>query len=124
MNSALDKNHLIYYKKVINLANADRQDAETRRISGLNVGISGANYLTEQYQISFHHFRTTFYLGLGFHTAILNGAISETSTLGITNSKNRCKLSILDQFELELFLNKDLLQLYGVNIGCKELAYV
>lgn len=107
MNSTLEKNHFINYKKVINLANADWQDAEASRISGLNVDISGTNYLTDQYQRSFHHFCTTSYLGLDYHNAILNGAISairETGTLRIANSKNRCKLAILDQFEQELSL--------------------
>ncbi|ABE54131.1 conserved hypothetical protein [Shewanella denitrificans OS217] len=107
MNSTLEKNHVINYKKVINLANADWQDAEASRISGLNVDISGTNYLTDQYQRSFHHFCTTSYLGLDYHNAILNGAISairETGTLRIANSKNRCKLAILDQFEQELSL--------------------
>ncbi|WP_115617576.1 8-amino-7-oxononanoate synthase family protein [Chromobacterium vaccinii] len=105
MNSAPNKNHFINYKKVISVANADWQDAEARRISGLNVEVSGRNYLTDQYERSFHHFCTTSYLGLDYHPAILNGAIDairETGTLRVANSKNRCKLAILDQYEQEL----------------------
>lgn len=102
---APNKNNFINYKKVVSLANADWQDAEEHRISGLNVEVRGVNYLTDQHARSFHHFCTTSYLGLDYHPAILNGAIraiSETGTLRIANSKNRCKLAILDQYEQEL----------------------
>ncbi|WP_242687791.1 hypothetical protein [Photorhabdus stackebrandtii] len=47
----------------------------------------------------------TSYLGLDYHNDILNGAIDaikETGSLRIPNSKNRCKLSILENYEQEL----------------------
>lgn len=62
MKSAPNKNNFINYRKVISIANADWQNAEELRISGLNVKVSGTNYLTDQYARNFHHFCTTSYL--------------------------------------------------------------
>lgn len=105
MHTELNKNNFINYKKIVSLADADWQDAEKKRISGLNVNVSGTNYLTDQHRRSFHHFCTTSYLGLDYHPEILNGAINairDTGTLRIANSKNRCKLAILEKYEQEL----------------------
>lgn len=93
------------YKKVIALANHDWDTAESGRVSGLNVVVKGPNQLMDQFSRTFHHFCTTSYLGLDYHPDILQGAIeglNEAGTLRIANSKNRCKLSILDQYEAEL----------------------
>lgn len=105
MSLTKEKNNFINYKKVVSLANADWQDAEEYRISGLNVSVRSENYLTDQYERSFYHFCTTSYLGLDYHPEILNGAIDairEVGTLRIANSKNRCKLAILDDYEFAL----------------------
>lgn len=105
MISISKKNNFINYKKVVHLANANWQEAKEYRILGLNVTVSGPNYLTDQYARSYYHFCTTSYLGLDYHPDILNGAISamrQTGTLRIANSKNRCKLAILEQYEQAL----------------------
>jgi 7-keto-8-aminopelargonate synthetase-like enzyme len=93
------------YRKLISLADHDWETAETGKISGLNVEIKSANRMLDQYGRAFHHFCTTSYLGLDHHPEILDGAMVtlwETGTLRVANSKNRCKLAILDQFETEL----------------------
>jgi len=90
---------------VISLADADWEEAEASRISSLNVEVEDVNFLRDQFGRSFYHFCTTSYLGLDYHPAILAGAIDairETGTLRIPNSKNRCKLGILDDYESEL----------------------
>ncbi|MDE9550393.1 aminotransferase class I/II-fold pyridoxal phosphate-dependent enzyme [Xenorhabdus bovienii] len=105
MNTEKTKNNFINYKKVVSLANENWQEAEMRKISGLSVDVAGQNYLHDQYGRHFYHFCTTSYLGLDYHPTILASAISaiqETGTLRIANSKNRCKLAILDVFEQEL----------------------
>ncbi|EJL98359.1 7-keto-8-aminopelargonate synthetase-like enzyme [Pseudomonas sp. GM102] len=93
------------YRKLISLADHDWETAEAGKISGLNVEIKSANRMLDQYGRAFHHFCTTSYLGLDHHPDLLDGAMAtlwETGTLRIANSKNRCKLAILDQFETEL----------------------
>ncbi|MDY7531489.1 aminotransferase class I/II-fold pyridoxal phosphate-dependent enzyme [Pseudomonas sp. Bout1] len=98
-------NKFTNYKKVIQLADSDWQTAKSGRICELNVTVKKANLLTDQYGRDVHHFCTTSYLGLDYHPDILKGAIrgiQEAGTLRIANSKNRCKLAILDQYETEL----------------------
>lgn len=93
------------YKKLISLADKDWQNAKSERISELNVKVNSSNFLTDQYDRDFHHFCTTSYLGLDYHPSILDGAIAglkEAGTLRIANSKNRCKLALLEQFETSL----------------------
>lgn len=93
------------YRKVISLADPDWQSAEVGKISGLNVEVKTPNVLVDQYGRTFHHFCTTSYLGLDYHPALLDGAMTalwETGTLRVANSKNRCKLAILDQYETQL----------------------
>ena len=93
------------YRKLVSLADHDWETAETGKIAGLNVEIKSANRMLDQYGRAFHHFCTTSYLGLDHHPDILDGAMTtlwETGTLRIANSKHRCKLAILDQYEIEL----------------------
>lgn len=93
------------YKKLIELAETDWHSAKTGRICELNVTVENNNYLTDQYGREFHHFCTTSYLGLDYHQDIIEGAIcgiKEAKTLRIANSKNRCKLEILERYELAL----------------------
>ncbi|WP_445179449.1 aminotransferase class I/II-fold pyridoxal phosphate-dependent enzyme [Pseudomonas sp. McL0111] len=93
------------YRKIIALANQDWDIAQQGKVAGLNVEVKGANRLLDQYGREFHHFCTTSYLGLDHHPAILEGAIAallDTGTLRVANSKNRCKLAILEQYETEL----------------------
>lgn len=97
--------HFSNYRKVIALADPDWQSAEVGKISGLNVEVKAANVLLDQYGRTFHHFCTTSYLGLDYHPALLDGAMTavwETGTLRVANSKNRCKLAILDRYETQL----------------------
>lgn len=98
-------NKFTNYKKVIQLADSDWQTAKSGRICELNVTVKKTNLLTDQYGRDVHHFCTTSYLGLDYHPDILKGAIrgiQDAGTLRIANSKNRCKLAILDQYETEL----------------------
>jgi len=93
------------YRKVISLADQDWQSAEAGKISGLNVEVKTPNVLVDQYGRTFHHFCTTSYLGLDYHPALLDGAMTalwETGTLRVANSRNRCKLALLDQYETQL----------------------
>lgn len=93
------------YRKLVSLADHDWEAAETGKIAGLNVEIKSANRMLDQYGRAFHDFCTTSYLGLDHHPDILDGAMTtlwETGTLRIANSRNRCKLAILDQYETEL----------------------
>ncbi|WP_426099539.1 MULTISPECIES: aminotransferase class I/II-fold pyridoxal phosphate-dependent enzyme [unclassified Pseudomonas] len=98
------------YKKLIELAEADWHSAKTGRICQLNVTVKNNNYLTDQHGREFHHFCTTSYLGLDYHEDIIEGAIGgirEAKTLRIANSKNRCKLEILERYELALSTHFD-----------------
>ncbi|KPH02275.1 2-amino-3-ketobutyrate CoA ligase [Pseudomonas sp. RIT-PI-q] len=93
------------YRKIISLADHDWETAERGKVAGLNVEVKSANRMVDQYGRAFHHFCTTSYLGLDHHPALLDGAMTtlwEIGTLRIANSKNRCKLAILDQYETEL----------------------
>jgi 7-keto-8-aminopelargonate synthetase-like enzyme len=105
-------NNFTNYRKLISLADHDWETAQTGKIAGLNVEIENTNQMIDQYGRSFHHFCTTSYLGLDHHPALLEGAMStlrETGTLRVANSKNRCKLTILEQYETELS------ELFGAN---------
>ncbi|MHC8321871.1 aminotransferase class I/II-fold pyridoxal phosphate-dependent enzyme [Pseudomonas sp. GB2N2] len=93
------------YRKLISLADHDWETAEAGKIAGLDVEIKNANQMVDQFGRSFHHFCTTSYLGLDYHPALLDGAMTalrEIGTLRIANSKNRCKLAALEQYEKEL----------------------
>ncbi|MFJ2712464.1 aminotransferase class I/II-fold pyridoxal phosphate-dependent enzyme [Pseudomonas sp. NPDC087346] len=93
------------FRKIIALANPDWDIAQQGKVAGLNVEVKSRNRLLDQYGREFHHFCTTSYLGLDHHPAILEGAIAallDTGTLRVANSKNRCKLAILEQYETEL----------------------
>lgn len=105
-------NNFTNYRKLISLADHDWETAQTGKIAGLNVEIENTNQMIDQYGRTFHHFCTTSYLGLDHHPALLEGAMStlrETGTLRVANSKNRCKLTILEQYETELS------ELFGAN---------
>ena len=105
MESTSFTNKFSNYKKLIELAETDWHFAKTGRICELNVTIKNNNYLTDQHGREFHHFCTTSYLGLDYHQDIIEGAICgirEAKTLRIANSKNRCKLEILERYEQEL----------------------
>lgn len=93
------------YRKAIALGDHDWQIAESGKISGLNVEIRRPNLLLDQHGRQFHHFCTTSYLGLDHHPALLEGAINalrDTGSLRVANSRNRCKLAILEHYESEL----------------------
>ncbi|MGE8188316.1 aminotransferase class I/II-fold pyridoxal phosphate-dependent enzyme [Pseudomonas sp. NPDC086278] len=93
------------YRKLISLANHDWETAEAGKVAGLNVDIRSSNRMVDQFGRAFHHFCTTSYLGLDHHPDLLEGAMTtlwETGTLRIANSRNRCKLAILEQYENEL----------------------
>lgn len=99
------KNQFSNYKKMISIADKDWIVAESMKISNLDVTIENTNYFRDQYDRTFYHFCTTSYLGLDFHPALLEGALNaltETGSLRIPNSKNRCKLNILELYEQEL----------------------
>jgi len=93
------------YRNVIDQADPNWATAEGGRICGLNVELSLSNQMSDQYGRTLHHFCTTSYLGLDNHPDLLDGAMStlwETGTLRIANSRNRCQLAILQQYENEL----------------------
>lgn len=99
------KNQFSNYKKMIAMAEPDWQRADFEKISDLNVTLKGTNLLRDQHDRFFHHFCTTSYLGLDYHPALLKGAVDallSTGSLRIPNSKNRCKLDLLDIYEHEL----------------------
>jgi 7-keto-8-aminopelargonate synthetase-like enzyme len=99
------ENTFTNYRKLISLADHDWETAEAGKIAALNVEVKCPNQLVDQFGRSFHHFCTTSYLGLDYHPALLDGAMNalrEIGTLRIANSKNRCKLAILEQYESEL----------------------
>lgn len=105
MENTQRTNRFSNYKKTINISDNDWHSAKSGRICELNVTVQSNNYLIDQYDRKFHHFCTTSYLGLDYHPAILEGAIqgvTEAKTLRIANSKNRCKLEILERYETEL----------------------
>ncbi|MDQ0650203.1 7-keto-8-aminopelargonate synthetase-like enzyme [Pseudomonas cedrina] len=98
-------NKFANHKKIIEIAEHDWQLAKAGRICELNVTVKNNNCLIDQYGRELHHFCTTSYLGLDYHHKILEGAIqgiAEAKTLRIANSKNRCKLEILEQYEAAL----------------------
>ncbi|MBA1376645.1 aminotransferase class I/II-fold pyridoxal phosphate-dependent enzyme [Pseudomonas brassicacearum] len=103
--TALPPHRFTNYRKVISLADQDWQNAHVGKAAGLNVEVKSPNVLVDQYGRTLHHFCTTSYLGLDYHPALLDGAMTtlwEAGTLRVANSKNRCKLEILDQYEIQL----------------------
>ncbi|WP_026145386.1 aminotransferase class I/II-fold pyridoxal phosphate-dependent enzyme [Pseudomonas asplenii] len=93
------------YKRVIATAEEDWDLSQNNKLSNLNVEVIRPNYLKDQYGRYLHHFCTTSYLGLDYHPDLLKGAtqaIRSTGTLRIANSKNRCKLSLLEEYEADL----------------------
>lgn len=105
LNEHVQRNKFSNYKKMISTADAHWKIAELNKISNLDVTIESTNYLKDQHNRLFHHFCTTSYLGLDYHPALLKGAIDalkSTGSLRIPNSKNRCKLNILELYEQEL----------------------
>ncbi|ROM58063.1 2-amino-3-ketobutyrate CoA ligase [Pseudomonas poae] len=105
MENTQPLNKFSNYKKTIRLSNNDWHTAKTGRICELNVTVKDRNYLTDQFGRELHHFCTTSYLGLDYNKHILKGAIEgvkSAKTLRIANSKNRCKLEILERYENEL----------------------
>jgi len=103
--TAQSPHYFTNYRKLISLADQDWQSTEAGKVSGLNVEVKTPNVLVDQYGRAFHHFCTTSYLGLDYHPALLDGAMTalwEAGTLRVANSRNRCKLAILDQYETQL----------------------
>ncbi|MBK5550923.1 aminotransferase class I/II-fold pyridoxal phosphate-dependent enzyme [Pseudomonas sp. TH03] len=99
------KNTFTNYRKLIALADHDWETAVAGKVANLNVDIKSPNHLVDQYGRGLYHFCTTSYLGLDHHPDLLKGAMTtlwETGSLRIANSKNRCKLAILEQYENEL----------------------
>ncbi len=105
MENGQATNKFTNHKKIIEIADHDWQSAKAARICELNVIVKNNNCLIDQYGRELHHFCTTSYLGLDYHHKILEGAIhgiAEAKTLRIANSKNRCKLEMLEQYETAL----------------------
>ncbi|MBO1541847.1 aminotransferase class I/II-fold pyridoxal phosphate-dependent enzyme [Pseudomonas sp. OA65] len=103
--TAQSPHYFTNYRKLISLADQDWQSTEAGKVSGLNVEVKTPNVLVDQYGRALHHFCTTSYLGLDYHPALLDGAMTalwEAGTLRVANSRNRCKLAILDQYETQL----------------------
>jgi len=99
------KNQFSNYIKIIQTADKDWQSAKAGKLCELNVTVKGTNHLIDQYGRDLYHFCTTSYLGLDYHQDILDGAIQgivAAKTLRIANSKNRCKLAILEDYETQL----------------------
>lgn len=101
----MKKNRFSNYRKIIALADKNWNIADAKKIASLNVSIEGVNLFKDQYDRTLYHFCTTSYLGLDYHSAIIEGAINalkNTGTLRVPNSKNRCKLDILELYEQAL----------------------
>lgn len=102
---SIAKNRHSNYQRMVHIAESNWNDADALRLSDLHVAVQGSNYLNDQHGRNFHHFCTTSYLGLDYHPALLEGAIQsiqQTGTLRIANSRNRCKLASLAEYENEL----------------------
>ena len=98
---------LTNFKKIINLANDSWCEAENRKTTSINAKSIGVNQYLDQYKREFIHLSTTSYLGLEYNHKIIEGAINGINTakiLRIPNSRNRCKLDLLAQYEHELSL--------------------
>ena len=103
MNSTANRHS--NYQTLIRLAETNWDEADKLKLSSLHVTVKDDNYLHDQFGRSFYHFCTTSYLGLDYHPALLDGAIQalqKTGTLRIANSRNRCQLSNLAEYETEL----------------------
>ncbi|WP_028696193.1 aminotransferase class I/II-fold pyridoxal phosphate-dependent enzyme [Pseudomonas cremoricolorata] len=93
------------YKRVIDTAETSWDYSQRSRLSGLNVTVLAPNHLADQFGRRLHHFCTSSYLGLDYHPRLLNGAVDairQNGTLRIANSRNRCKLGVLDDYEWRL----------------------
>lgn len=105
METPSSTNKFSNYKKTIQTSNQDWESAKERLICELNVTIKSTNLLIDQYGRQLQHFCTTSYLGLDYNQKILDGAIEgilQAKTLRVANSKNRCKLDMLEQYETAL----------------------
>lgn len=92
-------------KKVISLANESWEEAKLRKIISINANTLDVNKYIDQFNREFIHFCTTSYLGLEFNPKIIAGAIQGINLakiLRIPNSRNRCKLDLLSQYEESL----------------------
>lgn len=100
-----NRNRHTNYKRIIDTAEENWDVSQNNKLANLNVEVMRPNYLKDQYGRYLHHFCTTSYLGLDYHSDLLDGAtqaIRRTGTLRIANSKNRCKLSLLEEYETDL----------------------
>ncbi|MEN2470344.1 aminotransferase class I/II-fold pyridoxal phosphate-dependent enzyme [Burkholderia sp. GS2Y] len=92
-------------QKVVARSHGEWDDAQRIGLAGINATVSGRNRLHDAQGRQFAHFCTTSYLGLDYDERILEGAMNAlraTRTLRIANSRNRCKLAILDRYEQAL----------------------
>lgn len=90
------------YATMIRHAEPNWNEAEKLKLSSLHVTVENTNHLKDQHNRFFHHFCTTSYLGLDYHQALLEGAIEaikNSHTLRVANSRNRCKLRLLADYE-------------------------
>lgn len=90
------------YATMIHRAEPNWDEAEKLKLSSLHVTVEDTNYLKDQHSRLLHHFCTTSYLGLDYHDALLEGAIDaikNSHTLRVANSRNRCKLRLLADYE-------------------------
>ena len=95
----------IHHTKVIALADRDWQAAEAQRVCGLHVEVKNPNHLLDQHGRKLRDFSSTSYLGLDYHPTILAGAIQglqDAGTLRVANVRQRCQLTLLEQYENEL----------------------
>ncbi|WP_420713673.1 aminotransferase class I/II-fold pyridoxal phosphate-dependent enzyme [Pseudomonas sp. RtIB026] len=102
---AVTRNRFTNYRSMIQKSEPDWQTSYAKHLSGLQVQPIARNLLQDQHGRTLQHFCTTSYLGLDYHPDILQGAIEElenSRTLRIANSRNRCQLQVLDQYEAEL----------------------
>jgi len=105
MESSRSTNKFSNYKKIIQTSNQDWESAKEGLTCELNAIIKSNNCFVDQYGRELQHFCTTSYLGLDYNQQILDGAIEgilKAKTLRVANSKNRCKLDMLEQYETAL----------------------
>lgn len=105
MEHSRSTNKFSNHRKIIQTSSKDWESAKEGLICELNVTIKSNNCLVDQYGRELQHFCTTSYLGLDYNQKILDGAIQgilKAKTLRVANSKNRCKLDMLEQYETAL----------------------